>query len=95
MLIYLCIVNVIAFILCFIDEEKTIDEEKILEELELYIGKKIDLEKTLLFFSFIGGCFMFYVGMYLFRHKTKHIKFKILVPLFILIWIYIILKRAF
>ena len=29
------------------------------------------------------------------ENGTKHIKFKILVPLFILIWIYIILNRAF
>ena len=83
MLIYLCIVNVIAFILCFIDKQLAIKHKRRISE------------KTLLFFSFIGGCFMFYVGMYLFRHKTKHIKFKILVPLFILIWIYIILNRAF
>ena len=31
--------------------EKTIDDEKIISELELYIGKKIDIEKTLLFFD--------------------------------------------
>lgn len=83
MLIYLSIVNFIAFILCFIDKQLAIKHKRRISE------------KTLLFFSLIGGCFMFYVGMYLFHHKTKHIKFKILVPLFILIWIYIILNRAF
>ena len=83
MLIYLSIVNVIAFILCFIDKQLAIKHKRRISE------------KTLLFFSSIGECFMFYVGMYLFHHKTKHTKFKILVPLFILIWIYIILNRAF
>lgn len=83
MLIYLSIVNVIAFILCFIDKQLAIKHKRRISE------------KTLLFFSSIGGCFMFYAGMYIFHHKTKHIKFKILVPLFILIWIYIILNRAF
>lgn len=27
------------------------------------------------------------IGMILFHHKTKHIKFKILIPLFALLWI--------
>ena len=31
--------------------EKTIDDEKIISEIELYIGKKIDIEKTLIFFD--------------------------------------------
>ena len=29
--------------------EKTMNEEKIIEEIELYLGLKIDLEKTLFF----------------------------------------------
>lgn len=31
--------------------ERTIDAEKIIEELELYLGKKIDIEKTVIFFD--------------------------------------------
>lgn len=31
--------------------EKTIDAEKIFEEIELYIGRKINIEKTILFFD--------------------------------------------
>jgi uncharacterized membrane protein YsdA (DUF1294 family) len=38
-------------------------------------------EKTLLFLSLILGAFGSYAGMQYFRHKTKHAKFTIGVPL--------------
>jgi len=38
-------------------------------------------EKRLLGLAFLGGAFGAFCGMYLFRHKTKHMNFKILVPL--------------
>ena len=38
-------------------------------------------ESTLLLFSFFGGSLGAFLGMQLFRHKTQHWKFKILVPL--------------
>lgn len=38
-------------------------------------------ERTLLIIAFFGGGFGSLVGMLLFRHKTKHVKFIILVPL--------------
>lgn len=54
--------------------EKTIDEEKILEELELYIGKKIDLEKTLLFFDEVQVCENFIVSLKYFNESEKPYK---------------------
>ena len=41
-------------------------------------------EKTLLLFAFFGapGALL---GMYLFRHKTKHLRFRILVPFFFIL----------
>ena len=60
------------------------------------INKKYRIpEKNLFLICLMGGSLGLLTGMYKFHHKTKHIKFKILVPLFILIWIYIILNRAF
>lgn len=38
-------------------------------------------EKTLIGMSFAFGSVGALLGMYVFRHKTQHIKFKVLVPL--------------
>ena len=46
-------------------------------------------ENILLLISLIGGCYGILLGMYLFHHKTKKLKFK-LVPILSIIWIYII-----
>lgn len=55
-------------------------------------------EGTLLLFCFLGGGVGGLLGMSLFRHKTKHAKFLILVPLSIVLWVaaaMFILVRAF
>ncbi len=44
-------------------------------------------EKTLLGIALFGGSLGALLGMYLFRHKTRHLKFIILLPLFLLIHI--------
>ena len=75
---YLIIVNVMAFILCFVDKIKAI-----------YNWWRIP-EDVLLFISFIGGCFGFLVGMIMFRHKIRKFKFK-LVYLLCVLWIAFIL----
>ena len=54
--------------------EKTINEEKILEELELYIGKKIDLDKTLLFFDEVQVSENFIVSLKYFNESEKPYK---------------------
>lgn len=42
-------------------------------------------EKTLLLTAFFGGSVGALIGMLGFRHKTKHAKFKICIPLFFLL----------
>ena len=42
-------------------------------------------ESTLLMLAFIGGVLGALAGMLVFHHKTRHWKFKILVPLFLLL----------
>ena len=42
-------------------------------------------EKALLGVAAIGGAFGAFFGMETFRHKTKHMKFKVLVPLFMVV----------
>ena len=44
-------------------------------------------ESTLLLVAALGGSFGALLGMKLFRHKTKHWTFKILIPLFLLLHI--------
>lgn len=42
-------------------------------------------ESTLLLVAALGGSLGALLGMELFRHKTKHWKFRILIPLFLLL----------
>ena len=44
-------------------------------------------EAVLMNTALFGGCFGVYAGMMLFRHKTKHPKFSIGVPLIIVLYI--------
>lgn len=75
LLLYLAIINIISFAMYGIDKAKAkMDRWRI-------------PEATLLAVSFIGGSLGAILGMELFRHKTKHLKFKILNPLFLLLHI--------
>lgn len=71
---YLISINILSFILIFIDKQKAIHNKWRIKE------------NPLLFISLIGGCFGTLIGMHLFHHKTKKLKF-LLIYLFCLIWI--------
>lgn len=43
-------------------------------------------ERVLLWLARLGGGVGCWLGMLLFRHKTKHIRFKVLVPLWTVAW---------
>ena len=47
-------------------------------------------EATLLGLSLLGGCFGMWIGMRTFRHKTRHRRFTVLVPLACLLWAVIV-----
>lgn len=49
-------------------------------------GKRRVPERTLLLLAFLGGCVGAALGMSLCRHKTKQMRFLILVPLSVLLW---------
>lgn len=76
---YLISINLIGFFLIFVDKQKAIHNRWRLAE------------NLLLFIAFIGGTFGTLIGMYLFHHKTKKVKFW-LVPVFCFIWLYLILN---
>ena len=71
---YLLALNLIAFIVCGIDKFKAQHDRWRVPE------------KTLFLLSALGGALGFYLGMRCFRHKTKHLSFQILIPLFFLLW---------
>ena len=80
MIYYLIFVNIITFIICGYDKLMAIKHRYRIPE------------DILLFLSFIGGCLGFILGMLIFRHKTKKLKFTVLEPIFLGIWIYIIIR---
>lgn len=48
-------------------------------------GKRRIPEAMLLWIAVLGGSFGAWLGMRMFRHKTKHWKFRLLVPLLLLL----------
>lgn len=68
-LLYLIIVNAAAFLLMLADKQKA------------KRGAWRIPEKTLISAAAIGGSIGALCGMYLFRHKTKHLKFTLGIPL--------------
>ena len=67
-LLYLLIVNAVAFLLMLVDKQKA---RKKLWRIP---------ESTLLLSAAIGGSIGALAGMYTFRHKTRHMKFTLGVP---------------
>lgn len=65
-----------------------------LDKLKAKLGKWRISEKTLLLCALCMGGPGALLGMYLFRHKTKHVQFKILVPLCCIINIAVILAAV-
>ncbi|MGP1435393.1 MAG: DUF1294 domain-containing protein [Phocaeicola sp.] len=77
-IIYLIIINLITFAIYGIDKWKA-----------RYHRWRVS-EATLILLAVIGGALGASIGMEIFRHKTQHWKFKILVPLLLVFWIVII-----
>ena len=72
---YLVVINLIAFVLYGIDKKRAIrNEHRIRESALLWIAR-------------LGGAIGSWLGIKIFRHKTKHTKFRVIVPLWIIIWV--------
>ena len=78
-LIYLILINIVAFAMYGIDKQKA------------KRNKWRIPEATLLGVALIGGSAGALLGMQMFRHKTKHWKFKILVPAVLIVQIVLLL----
>ncbi|MBR1513783.1 MAG: DUF1294 domain-containing protein [Bacteroidales bacterium] len=72
---YLLIINLIAFILYGVDKKRAIRNEFRIRE------------RVLLWMASLGGGIGSWMGLKLFRHKTKHTRFRIVIPFWTLIWI--------
>lgn len=79
LIIYLLIINIIAFLAMFIDKKKA---QK---------GKWRIKEATLLILALIGGSIGAIVGMYTFHHKTQKTRFYIGIPVIVVIQILLII----
>ncbi len=67
-LIYLAVINLIGFFAMFLDKQKAKRDKWRIPE------------KTLFLIAVLGGSAGTTLGMYLFRHKTKHWYFKLGMP---------------
>ncbi len=71
--VYLVLINTIGFVIMGIDKRKAIKHQYRIPE------------KTLFLVAILGGSLGGFLGMELFRHKTKHMKFVIGFPAIFLI----------
>ena len=79
-MIYIIGINTLSFLTMGIDKLKAIKNNWRIKE------------STLLIISFLGGGLGTLLGMLLFHHKTKKLKFQILVPLSIILTMYLLIK---
>ena len=79
---YIIITNIITFILYCIDKIKAIKNKRRISE------------KTLCFFTLISPPIGALLGMYIAHHKTRKIKFHIVLIISLIIW-YFILKEIY
>ena len=72
------IMNLISFTIFYIDKRKAIK------------AKNRISENSLLLSAFLFGSIGAFLSMQIFRHKTKKLKFRILVPLFVVVKVLIL-----
>ena len=77
LLLYLLIINALGLILMRIDKKKA------------QLGRWRIRESTLLTLAALGGSVGTILGMNLFRHKTKHLKFSLGLPVILVLQIMI------
>ena len=77
-IIYLIIINLIAFLAMYLDKRKA------------RYGKWRIPEQSLLILALIGGSIGAIIGMYTFRHKTKKLRFSVGFPIILILQIVLI-----
>ena len=77
-ILYLIIINLIAFIAMYLDKRKA------------RYGKWRIPEQSLFILALIGGSIGAIIGMYTFRHKTKKLRFSIGFPVILILQVVLI-----
>ncbi|TGC08909.1 DUF1294 domain-containing protein [Methanolobus halotolerans] len=77
---YLLLVNILTFSLMGMDKRKAKRNERRIPE------------KTLFMWAVVGGTIGSIIGMYFFRHKTRHPSFKIGLPFILLVQIFVFIR---
>jgi len=80
--LYFIVINLLTFLLYGLDKYKAIRQEWRIPE------------RVLLLMAFVGGAFGALSAMRIFRHKTRKGRFKLMVPLFCLLWGYVIVHKV-
>ncbi len=75
---YMLAINIFTALLTFFDKWASLS------------GRRRVSEKTLMSFAAFGGSLGLYLAMYIFRHKTRHPKFYLGVPVIMLIQLVLI-----
>ena len=78
LLLYVVFINILGFFVMYIDKSKARKKQWRIKE------------STLILTSVVGGSVGCILGMYSFRHKTRHIKFTFGVPLILILQIAIL-----
>ena len=78
LIIYLIVINLIAFLAMYVDKRKA------------KYGRWRIPEQTLFILALIGGSIGSIAGMYTFRHKTKKLRFSIGFPVILILQIILI-----
>ena len=80
--LYFIVINLLTFLLYGLDKYKAIRQEWRIPE------------RALLLMAFVGGAFGAFSAMRIFRHKTRKGRFKLMIPLFCLLWGYVIVHKV-
>lgn len=75
LIIYLIVINLVAFLAMYVDKRKA------------KYGKWRIPEQTLFILALIGGSIGAIAGMYIFRHKTKKLRFSVGFPVILVLQI--------
>lgn len=68
LILYFIIINIVGFSIMYVDKRRAINNKWRIKE------------NTLFLIAIIGGSIGSILGMHLFRHKTKHLKFTLGLP---------------
>lgn len=80
--LYFIAINLLTFLLYGLDKYKAIRREWRIPE------------RALLLMAFLGGAFGALSAMRIFRHKTRKGRFRLMIPLFCLLWGYVIAHKV-